>query len=451
MTRNCLTIILAAGAGTRMKSELPKVLHPIGGLPMVAHVAATARAAGSDRLAVVVGHGGAQVRAVLSQRDPGASFFAQVEQRGTADAVLAARDAIADGVDDVLVVFGDTPLIAADTLRAARAGLAAGADLVVMGFRPADPTGYGRLIEEDGKLVAIVEHRDADEAQRAIGFCNGGLMAFAGPHALPILAEIGNDNAKREFYMTDAVGIAHDRGLHVRALEASAEEVLGVNSRTELAQAETLWQRRRRSALMDEGVGMVAPETVHLSHDTRIGRDVLIEPNVVFGPGVTVEEGATIRAFSHLEGTEVGAEAIVGPYARLRPGARVGARAHVGNFVEVKNADLGEGAKVNHLSYVGDAAVGAGANLGAGTITCNYDGFNKHRTEIGAGAFVGSNSSLVAPVTIGAGSYVASGSVVTEPVPDDALAFGRARQVTKPGLAPRLKAKFKAMKGTAKT
>ncbi len=446
MARTCLTVILAAGAGTRMKSARPKVLHPIAGLPMVGHVAATARAAGSDRLAIVVGYGADQVRDGLGCGDGSTAFFDQGEQLGTAHAVLAARAAIAEGADDVLVLFGDTPLIEVEVLAGARAQLADGADLVVIGFRPDDPTGYGRLIEKGGRLVAIREHRDANTAERRIGFCNGGLMAFSGQTALALLDAIGNDNAKGEYYMTDAVEIAHGRGLKVRAMEAPADQVLGVNTRAELARAEALWQARRRRALMEAGVSMAAPETVFLCHDTSVAADAVIEPNVVFGPGVRVAAGATIRSFSHLEGADVGEGAVVGPYARLRPGARIGAKARVGNFVEVKKADVGEGAKINHLSYVGDATVGAGANIGAGTITCNYDGFNKHHTDIGTGAFIGSNTALVAPVTIGTGAYIASGSVITEAVPADALALGRARQATKPGLGARLRDKFRRIK-----
>ncbi|WP_349364636.1 MAG: bifunctional UDP-N-acetylglucosamine diphosphorylase/glucosamine-1-phosphate N-acetyltransferase GlmU [Roseitalea porphyridii] len=450
MARSCLTIILAAGAGTRMKSALPKVLHPVAGLPMVAHVTGCARAAGSEALAIVVGHGGDRVRETLGALEGQARFFTQHEQLGTANAVSAALPAIEEGFDDVLVLFGDTPLVTPDTLGAARAGLADGADLVVVGFRPADPHGYGRLIEQDGQLVAIREHKDATDEERAIGFCNGGLMAFAGAHLAGLLDAIGNDNAKGEFYLTDAVQIARERGLTVRAIEAPVEDVLGINTMAELAEAEAIWQARRRRELMLGGVTMAAPETVFLSHDTRIAPGVTVEPNVWFGPGVTVASGARIRAFSHIEGAQIGADAEIGPFARLRPGTRLGAKTKVGNFVETKNAEIAEGAKVNHLTYMGDATVGAGANIGAGTITCNYDGFSKHHTTIGAGAFVGSNSSLVAPVTVGANAYVGSGSVITENVPEDALGIGRARQVNKDGLAARLRAKLakaKAAKG----
>lgn len=451
MPRSCVTIILAAGQGTRMKSALPKVLHPVAGLPMVSHVAKAARDAGSDRLAIVLGHGADQVRDRLGAGDGQTQFFVQPEQLGTADAVRAAMPAIEAGPDDVLVLFGDTPLVEAETLDRARAQLAQGADLVVVGFRPDDPTGYGRLIERDGRLVAIVEHRDASEAERAIDFCNGGLMAFAGQHLPALLSAIENDNAKGEFYLTDAVAIAHAKRLDVRAIEAPPEHVLGVNTLVELAQVEALWQARQRKKMMLAGVTMAAPKTVFLSHDTHIEPGVLVEPNVIFGLGVTVAAGASIRGFSHIEGATIDKDAQVGPFARLRPGTTLAEAAKVGNFCEVKNADVGRGGKVNHLTYIGDASIGAGANIGAGTITCNYDGFLKHRTTIGAGAFIGSNSALVAPVTIGDDAYVGSGSVVTEPVPPDALAIGRARQVNKEGLAARLRAKLKKAKAAAQS
>ena len=446
MARSCLTIVLAAGAGKRMKSDLPKVLHPVAGLPMVAHVAACARAAGSTSLAVVVGHGGDRVRERLGADGAGIRFFVQRERRGTANAVSAALPAVEEGYDAVLVLFGDTPLVTPQTLGRARAELAGGASLVVAGFRPDDPTGYGRLVEADGQLAAIREHKDATEAERRIGLCNGGLMAFSGAHVAELLAAIGNDNAKREFYLTDAVEIARARRLTVRAIEAPAADVLGVNTMAELAQAEAVWQDRRRHELMRDGVVMAAPATVFLSHDTRIAPGATLEPNIWFGPGVRVGAGARIRAFSHIEGAAIGENAQIGPFARLRPGTDLAARGKVGNFVETKNAAVGEGAKINHLAYVGDASVGAGANIGAGAITCNYDGFAKHRTEIGPGAFVGSNAALVAPVAIGANAYIASGSTITEPVPEDALGIGRARQVNKGGLAARLRAKFAGRK-----
>ena len=416
-----------------MKSALPKVLHKVAGLPMLAHVARAAESAGAGDLAFVVGHGSEHVTKAISGFAPDAGVFVQAERLGTGDAVLAAREAIARGYDDVLVLFGDTPLIEADVLRAARSRLAQGNAVVVVGFRTDNPSGYGRLIEKDGALLAIREDKECSPQEREITFCNGGLMAIAGAHALALLDRIGNDNAKGEYYLTDIVELANEAGLNVVASEAAFENVLGVNSRVELAEAEALWQARKRREIMLSGVTMIAPETVWFSFDTTIGNDTLIEPNVVFGPGVSVASGVTIHAFSHLEGATVGPRADIGPYARLRPGAELHEKAKVGNFVEIKKAVVEAGAKVNHLTYIGDARIGEGANIGAGTITCNYDGFSKFVTEIGKGAFVGSNSSLVAPISIGDGAYVASGSVLTENVEPDALAFGRARQKNLPG------------------
>ena len=438
-TRTCLSVILAAGEGTRMKSALPKVLHKVAGLPMVAHVVRAAEAAGTGDLALVIGHGAERMREAAREFAPRAETFVQERRLGTAHAVLAARPAIERGHDDILVMFGDTPLIDAGALKTARQKLAEGAALAVIGFRAENPTGYGRLIEKDGKLVAIREEKDCSDEERAIKFCNGGLMAIAGRHALALLDAVGNANAKGEYYLTDIVAIAAGRGLEVAAAEASFDNALGINNRAELAEAEAIWQKRRRREVMLSGVTLFAPETVYFSFDTEIGPDSVIEPNVWFGPGVTVEAGARIHAFSHIEGATVGPNAEVGPFARLRPGAALREKAKVGNFCEVKKAVVEEGAKVNHLTYIGDARVGAGANIGAGTITCNYDGYSKFFTDIGAGAFIGSNSALVAPVSIGAGAYVASGSVVTEDVPDDALAFGRARQKTLPGKARELR------------
>lgn len=441
-SRTCLSIILAAGEGTRMKSTSPKVLHQIAGLPMVAHVARTAEAAGADGVVLVVGHGGDEVKAAAERFAPEAEVFVQTERLGTAHAVLAARAAIARGHDDVLVMFGDTPLVEAESLATARQKLADGAAVVVIGFRPPNPAGYGRLIEKDGRLVAIREDKDCTDEERKIGFCNAGLMAVAGAHALKLLDQVGNGNAKGEFYLTDIVEIADKARLKVVATEASFDSVLGINNRAELAEAEAIWQKRRRRQVMLDGATLIAPETVHFSHDTEIGADVLVEPNVWFGPGVKVASGATIHGFSHLEGAVVGPRAEVGPFARLRPGAELHEKAKVGNFCEVKKATVEKGAKVNHLTYIGDARVGAGANIGAGTITCNYDGYSKFFTDIGAGAFIGSNSSLVAPIVIGAGAYVASGSVITDEVPGDALAFGRARQKTLPGKGKELRERF---------
>lgn len=445
-----LSIVLAAGEGTRMRSTRAKVLHRIAGRPLLAHVLAAVEATGG-RIAVVVGPGQDAVAALVKRLAPAAEVFVQAERRGTAHAVLAARPSIARESSDLVIVFGDTPLVRAETLRRLRAPLADGAAVVVLGFRPADPTGYGRLVVADGRLVAIREEKDADAAERGIGFCNGGLMALRGDVALPILERIRDDNAKGEFYLTDAVAIARSMGLDAVALETEEDEVRGINTQRQLAEAEAALQQRLRNEALEAGVSMVAPETVFLSADTKFGRDVVIEPYVIFGPGVTVDDGAVIHGFSHLSGAHVGKGATVGPFARLRHGARLGEEAHVGNFVEVKASEIGAGTKANHLSYIGDSQVGEGANIGAGTITCNYDGIEKHVTEIGAGAFIGSNSALVAPVRIGDGAYVASGSVITRDVPADALAFGRARQVVKDGGARRLREMKVAGKKTDET
>jgi bifunctional UDP-N-acetylglucosamine pyrophosphorylase/glucosamine-1-phosphate N-acetyltransferase len=431
-------IVLAAGEGTRMTSRTAKVLHRIGGRTLLAQVLETVRAAGAKRVAVVVGPDHEEVAAEARRVVKDAEIFVQRERRGTAHAVLSARPAIETG-DDLLVVYGDTPLLRAETLRSLAEALKDAA-VAVLGFRPTDPTGYGRLVVEGGQLVAIREERDASAAEKKIDLCNAGAMAFAGTHALQLLEQIKDENAKREFYLTDAVQIARARKLRIVVREATEEEVMGVNDKSQLAAAEAGLQQRLREAAMKAGASLVAPETVHLSSDTRLGRDVVVEPFVVFGPGVVVEEGAVIRSFSHLEGAFVGAGASVGPFARLRPGTKLGTGARIGNFVETKAAEFGAKAKANHLAYVGDASVGAGANVGAGTITCNFDGFEKHKTEIGAGAFIGSNSALVAPVKIGDGAYIASGSVITGNVPADALGVGRARQVNKEGWAKDLRA-----------
>jgi bifunctional UDP-N-acetylglucosamine pyrophosphorylase/glucosamine-1-phosphate N-acetyltransferase len=437
--RTCLAVVLAAGEGTRMKSSLPKVLHRIGGRTLLAHVLSAVREAGGMRSAVVVGPGHEAVADEAKANASGAEIFVQTERRGTAHAVLAAKTALAKGADDILVIFGDTPLVRPATLARLRSALAGGAAVAVLGFRPSDPTGYGRLITNGDELIDIREHADASEAERAITLCNAGLMGFAGRGALEILEQIGSDNRKNEFYLTDAVAIARRMGRKTVALEVAEDEVSGINSKSQLAAAEAELQQRLRQSAMEAGVTLVAPETVHLSADTKLGRDVTVEPYVVFGPGVTVEDGATIRSFSHLHGAYVGRNAIVGPYARLRPGAKLGEKVHIGNFVEVKEATIEDGAKANHLTYIGDATVGAGANIGAGTITCNYDGSAKHRTEIGKGAFIGSNSSLVAPVKIGDGAYIGSGSVITKDVPSGSLALERSQQTVKEGWAARLR------------
>lgn len=449
--RSCLAIVLAAGEGTRMKSSISKVLHPVGGLPMVAHAVRAATAAGVGSVALVVGRAAEDVEAAVRPFAGDVSVHFQAERLGTAHAVLAARDAIAKGYDDVIVMFGDTPLIDAGALAKARAKLAGGAEIVVLGFHPANPSGYGRLVEHDGKLFAIVEDKECNADQKKIGYCNGGLMAISGKHALSLLDSVGNKNAKGEYYLTDIVAIAHHRALHVVSLEVDAASVLGVNTRVELSEAEALFQKRIRKDMMLAGVTMTAPETVFFSWDTKIGAETTIEPNVYFGPGVDIGEGVNIHAFCHIEGAVVAAGAEIGPFARLRPGADLRAKSKAGNFVEIKKAIIGEGAKVNHLTYIGDAEVGAKANIGAGTITCNYDGYNKHLTQIGAGAFIGSNTALVAPVSVGANAIVAAGSVITRNVPDDAVAYGRARQEVREGRASVLHARNKAIKEAKKS
>ncbi len=438
--RRCLTVVLAAGEGVRMRSSRPKVLHAVAGRSMIAHALAAAREAGAVDVAVVVGPNRDDVAEAARKAAPGVEIFVQTERLGTAHAVLAARAAIARGYDDVLVTYADIPLVCGATLEALRAGLAAGADLVALGFAPADPTGYGRLIERDGRLVAIREHKDATAEERAARLCNAGPVAFAGAHALAMLDAVTPNNAQKEYYLTDLVEIAGARGLNAQAIEADEAEVMGVNNRVQLAAAEAAMQARLRERAMLEGATLVAPETVFLSFDTTIGRDVLIEPHVVIGPGVSIADGAVVHAFSHLEGAKVAEGATIGPYARLRPGADIGVKAKVGNFVEIKKATVETGAKVNHLTYIGDARIGAGANIGAGTITCNYDGFGKYKTDIGVNAFIGSNSSLVAPVKIGDGAFVGSGSVVTKDVEADALAVARGRQENREGWAKAFRA-----------
>jgi len=436
--RTCLAIVLAAGEGIRMRASLPKALHAVGNRTLLAHVLAAAETAGCGDIAVVVGPNHEAVAAEARAVAPHAQSFVQHERLGTAHAVLAARKAIMRGIDEVIVMFADTPLVRAETLTRLRAALANGAAVAVLGFRAANPKGYGRLLTRGDDILAIREDSDATPEERRIDFCNAGLMALSGRHALAMLERIGNANAKGEYYLSDAVAIARDMGLKAVAIETTEDDVRGINTKAQLAEAEAVLQQRLRAAAMEAGVTMVAPETVFLSSDTKFGKDVTIEPNVVFGPGVTVDDGATIRAFSHLEGAHVGKGARVGPYARLRPGAKLEADVHIGNFVEVKEAIVEAGAKANHLAYIGDARVGAGSNIGAGTITCNYDGIAKHRTDIGKGAFIGTNSSLVAPVKIGDGAYIGSGSVITKDVPAGALAVARARQAIKEGWVKRL-------------
>ena len=446
MDRSCLSIILAAGEGTRMKSSLPKVLHKIAGLPLVCHVVRQVQLIGKSDIAVVVGRGADDVSSAVKEFSKTANIYLQKERLGTAHAVLSARQMLGENYDDVLIVFGDTPLIEAKSLERARDELAHGADIVVMGFITENPSGYGRLIEKDGKLQAIVEEKDATTEQKKIKFCNGGVMALNGKLALSLLEQIKNENAKKEYYLTDIVKIGVSRKLEVKAISIPFENVIGVNTRVELSEAEALWQKRRARELMLSGVTMLRPETVYFSYDTAIEGDVVIEPNVFFGLNVKVETGVVIHGFSHLEGAIVKAQSEIGPYARLRPGAILENSSKVGNFCEIKNARIGEGAKVNHLTYIGDAVVGGHTNIGAGTITCNYDGFNKWKTIIGENAFIGSNSALVAPVEIGDGAYVASGSVITDQVPENSVAFGRARQINKEGRANALRDRFSALK-----
>jgi len=433
--RTCLALILAAGEGTRMRSAVPKAMHKVGGLPMVGYVLAAAAAAGATERAVVIGPDADAMGAFLADIAPDASIHVQAERRGTAHAVLAARRAFAKPADDIVVLYADTPMVTAKTIRRLRRSLANGADLVVLGCRPADPTGYGRLIVENRRLIAIREEKDASSAERSVDLCNSGIMAFSGSALAPILKRIGSDNAKGEFYLTDAVAIANRGGRKVAVLEADADEVAGVNSRHQLAQVEGIFQRRARQAAMENGATLIAPHTAWFSHDTRLGRDVTVEPNVWFGPGVTVADGVTIRANCHIEGARIAAGAIVGPFARIRPNTVIGPKVRVGDFVEVKNATLDEGVKANHLAYVGDAHVGAHTNIGAGAIVANYDGFAKHHTEIGAGVSIGSNAVLVSPVAVGDGAFVAAGSVITQDVGADALAVARARQEEKPDWA----------------
>jgi bifunctional UDP-N-acetylglucosamine pyrophosphorylase / glucosamine-1-phosphate N-acetyltransferase len=446
--RPLLIVVLAAGEGTRMKSALPKVLHKIAGRSMLGHVLALARELAPQSLAVVIGPGMEDVRAEALREAPTAQVFVQAERKGTADAVLTAREALAQHKGDVLVLYADTPLLTTDALRRVMGSLDQGAGIAVLGFEAADPTGYGRLLTDPGGwLMAIREERDASESERRIRLCNSGVMGFRLDDLLGVLGRIGNANAKGEFYLTDAVEIARKGAVRAGVVVCAEEEVLGVNSRDQLAAAEAIFQTRARLSAMREGATLIAPETVWLAYDTKLGRDVIIEPNVFFGPGVSVDDGAEIKANCHIEHSHIGPGARVGPFARLRPGADLGPRVHVGNFVEIKNSTLGEGAKANHLSYVGDGDVGGGANIGAGTIFCNYDGFNKHRTVIGAGAFIGSNSSLVAPVKIGDGAYIGSGSVITKDVAAGALALERSAQQERPGWA----AKFRAMMGRRKS
>ncbi len=440
-------VILAAGKGTRMKSRQPKVLHVIAGQPMLHHVLGTARGLGAGRLVLVLGPDMEDVAAALPESKPKIEIAVQTERLGTGHALQMAKPALDGFTGDVLVLYGDVPLITAETLRALLAARRAGAALAVLAFEPDDSAAYGRLVlGPDGKLERIVERLDADVATAEINLCNSGIMAVDGAHLSSLLDGLGNDNAKGEYYLTDIVAGARARGLDCVHAMASEEEVMGINDRVQLAEAEAALQGRLRRAAMENGATLIDPATTWLSPDTVLGADVTIGPNTVFGPGVRVADGVEILAFCHLEGADVGKGAIIGPYARLRPGAEIGEGAKVGNFVEVKKARVEKGAKINHLSYIGDARVGAGANIGAGTITCNYDGFAKSLSDIGAGAFIGSNSALVAPVVIGDGAVVAAGSVITQDVTADAIAVARGEQSEREGAAARRRDKKKSEK-----
>src|ERR1700716_1484276 len=431
--RSSLTVVLAAGEGTRMRSSKPKVLHPVAGQSLLAHVLGAAPKGAGASLAVVIGPDHEPVAEEVKRTRPDATTFIQRELLGTAHAVLAAREAVARGADDLLVVFGDTPLISAETFARMRVPLKNGAALAVLGFRAADPTGYGRLVVEGDQLVAIREQAEASPAEREIKLCNAGVMAFDGHKALEIIEKIGNANSKGEYYLPDAVGIVRQQGLEAVVIETSEDEVRGINPKAQLAEAEQVMQGRLRKAALEAGVTRGAPETVFLAADTKFGSDVTIEPFVVIGPGVSIGDGTVIHSFSHIVQSSIGKNVQIGPYARMRPGTSMGDGSKLGNFVETKAATIEAGAKVNHLSYVGDAHVGAKANLGAGTITCNYDGFTKNKTIIGAGAFIGTNTSLVAPVKIGIGAYIGSGSIITRDVPDDAMAVERSPQSIREG------------------
>lgn len=436
MTRPIAAIVLAAGKGTRMKSDLHKVLHPIAGRPMLLHLLGGLAELRSAATVVVVGDKREQVEAALA--GTGAVVAVQDPQLGTAHAALQAKDALAGFEGIALVCFGDCPMLTAGTVLRLCGALDGGAAVAVLGFRPADAAAYGRIIADaDGTVRKMVEYKDASEAERAVDLCNSGVIVAGAADMWRLLEAVGNDNAEGEYYLPDVATGAIAEGKRVAVIETDAAEVAGINSRAELAAAEAQWQAFRREEAMAAGVSLKAPETVWFSWDTALGRDVTIEPNVFFGPGVTVADGANIRANCHIEGATIGAGCEVGPFARLRPGTILGEKAKVGNFVEVKKSTLGKGAKANHLSYIGDATVGAGANIGAGTITCNYDGYFKYRTEIGERAFIGSNSALVAPVKIGADAIVAAGSAVTRDVADGELRLVRGEQLVKPGWADR--------------
>ncbi|MEM7718720.1 MAG: bifunctional UDP-N-acetylglucosamine diphosphorylase/glucosamine-1-phosphate N-acetyltransferase GlmU [Pseudomonadota bacterium] len=442
-------ILLAAGEGSRMQSDTPKVLHRLGGVPMFAHALASASALEGRRV-VVVGHGRETVADAALALDPDILIVRQTEQLGTAHAVAQAADALEGAGGDTLILYGDTPFIRPQTLTRMQALRDAGADIVFLGFEAADAGRYGRMITEGDTLRRIVEYKDADEDERKVTLCNSGVVLAGTETLLRLASAVGNDNAAGEYYLTDIPALGAKDGLVTKVATCDEAETLGVNTRADLAAAEAVFQKTARAAALESGVTLEAPDTVHFAADTIIGRDAVVEPYVVFGPGVTVESGAQIRSFSHLEGAHVGARAVVGPYARLRPGAELSNDTRIGNFVEVKNAQIGDGAKVNHLSYIGDASVGARTNIGAGTITCNYDGVFKHRTEIGEDVFIGSNTMLVAPVTVGDEAMTATGGVITADVPEGDMAVARARQVNKPGFARKLFSRLRAAKAAKK-
>ncbi len=428
-----LAIILAAGEGTRMKSAKPKVLHEIAGLSMLGHVLAAVKNADISHIVVIIGPNHEEVASEINRHAPQAEIIVQRERLGTAHAVLQARAALEQNPKSVVVLFGDTPLVHPQTIKNLLECVSNQNAVAALGFFADNPTGYGRLLMSGNKLEAIREHKDASDKELEVKFCNAGLMALSGKHALELLSNIGNNNTQKEYYLPDAVEVACSKGLSCVALKADNKEVLGVNDRVQLAQAEAVCQSRLREQHMRNGVTLEAPETVFFSYDTYIARDVTIEPHVVFKSGVRVEAGSVIKAFSHIDGATLEKSVTIGPFARLRPGTKLGENSKIGNFVEIKASNICKNAKISHLSYIGDADIGDNANIGAGTITCNYDGFNKFRTVIGEDAFVGSNTALVAPVEIGAGAYIGSGSTITENVPDDALGLARARQVVKLG------------------
>ena len=438
--RRFAVIILAAGQGTRMRSDTHKVLHPIASRPLLLHLLDRVDALGANKRVVVVGKGREQVEAAIAGRDVTVAF--QAEQKGTGHAVQQAADALAGYDGPVLILYGDTPFVKAETLRRMldRLDGDGGPGVVVLASCPPDPLKYGRIILGEGDRIAkMVEYKDATEEERAVRLCNSGMMAIRAKDLFRWLGKVGNENAAGEYYLPDVVNIAAAEGREAVVIEGDPYETAGVNSRAELAHLELEWQRRRREQVLHEGATLIDPESVWFAYDTKLGRDVTVEPHVVFGPGVEVADGATIHAFSHIEGATIGAKAKIGPFARIRPGTRLGERSKVGNFVELKKAEVGDGAKVNHLSYVGDASVGARANIGAGTITCNYDGFGKYRTEIGDGAFIGSNTALVAPVRVGDGAIVGAGSVITSDVEPDSLAVERSEQKGIAGWARRFR------------